>query len=286
MGAWSSSITGNDTVRDLKPEYDVAFYYYDVDTAVSKIEEFACSQGIDESDEAEWCNYIYPLADFMWNKGILTEAVRHRALDMIDAGIGLDVWAESGEKMLEHRKKALCRFREKLLSPQPPKKKIRIKLYMSPIFEIGDLIAIQLKTMDKTYLPSSRFDEAFFRACHDQWVVLRKIGDMVSYSSAIVPEVRDIWPVFQLYGEIYDICPSAEQLESVPWARFRDSENGIFICEGSMSYFKKRNYRIIGKNSADIASVQNNDIDHYIWFGINKSHANADTSILSGIIEC
>ena len=27
MGAWSTSITGNDTAQDLKSEYQAAFYY-------------------------------------------------------------------------------------------------------------------------------------------------------------------------------------------------------------------------------------------------------------------
>lgn len=286
MGAWNCSITGNDTACDLKPEYEVAFYRYDPEIAVSKIDEFVRSQGIKESDEADWCNYVYSLADFMWNHGILTETVKKRALDLIDAGFGLDEWEESAMRILKRRKEVLSAFQEKLLSPQKPKKKIRIKLYMSPIFEAGDLVAIQLKTLDKVFLKSSCFDEQFFRTCHDKWVVLRKVGDRVSYHSAIVPEVRDIWPMFQLYGKIYDICPAPEQLKSVPWASFRPSEDGLFICEGSMSHFRKRNYQVIGKNCADIDALQDSGTDQYIWFEINSPHANADTSIINGIIEC
>ena len=140
MGAWSTSITGNDTAQDLKSEYQAAFYYYDVETALQKIDEYVRTEMFSESDEEEWCDYYYSLADFMWRKGILTEKIKNTALEMIDSGFGLEIWAESGKTILNKRKKELEKFREKLLSEQPPRKKIRIDLYMTPIFEKGDII--------------------------------------------------------------------------------------------------------------------------------------------------
>lgn len=52
MGTWSTSITGNDTAQDLLFEYKAAFFYYDVDTAVKKIDEFVRTI-FNETDEAE-----------------------------------------------------------------------------------------------------------------------------------------------------------------------------------------------------------------------------------------
>lgn len=52
MGTWSTSITGNDTAQDLLFEYKAAFFYYDVDTAVKKIDEFVRTM-FNETDEAE-----------------------------------------------------------------------------------------------------------------------------------------------------------------------------------------------------------------------------------------
>ena len=64
------------------------------------------------------------------------------------------------------------------------------------------MIALQLRTADKAYpAEKSHFTEAFFKACDGKWVVIRKLWDWVSYTSSIVPEVKDIWPVFQLYGK-------------------------------------------------------------------------------------
>ena len=143
MGAWNVSITGNDTAQDLKYEYQAAFYYYDVETALEKLDAYVRTHICRESDEEEWCNYYYSLADFMWRKGILTDAVRDRAVRMIDEDFGLGLWAEV-EKTLQKRKKALAEFREKLLSPQGEKKKIRVNLYLESVFDVGDVVAFRL----------------------------------------------------------------------------------------------------------------------------------------------
>ena len=127
MGAWSESITGNDTAEDLLYEYPAAFLKYEPEEALSKIDQYVRENEFDESEPEEWCNYVYSLADYMWKKGILTDKVKERAIQMIDSGFGLDIWAESGEKMLKARKRVLSKFREKLTSPMPPKKKIKLE---------------------------------------------------------------------------------------------------------------------------------------------------------------
>ncbi len=143
MGAWSVSINGNDTAQDLKNEYKVAFHSYDVDTALQKIDAYV-REMFDESDEEEWCNYIYSLAEYTWKHGRLTDAIRDRAIRMIDSGFGLDIWEESGKAVLNKRKKVLAELRDKLLSPQPPQKKISLGFRTKSIFETGELIAFQL----------------------------------------------------------------------------------------------------------------------------------------------
>ena len=127
MGTWSVSITGNDTSQDLMSEYRAAFYYNDVDVAVSKINKYVRKNGYDESFENEWCDYYYSLADFMWCNGILTDAVRDEAVRLIDIGFGLDVWEESGAEILQKRNAVLQAFRDKITSAQPAKKKILLK---------------------------------------------------------------------------------------------------------------------------------------------------------------
>lgn len=296
MGAWNVSINGNDTAQDLKKEYQAAFFYNDAETALAKIDAYIRQVGYDESDQEEWCDYYYSLADFMWKHGILTDGVRSRAVEMIDSEFGLELWEDAGIKTLEKRKKVLAEFREKLQSPQPPKKKISIKLYLNPIFETGDLVAIQLQTADKHYISGSNFTEQFFRACDGKYVVLRKVSDMISYTSEIEPRVRDHWAVFQLYGKIFDHLPTADELENVPWAdpskarrkrcRFDQSLpiNNMFYCESSMFYFRKRKYSVIGKNLRDIP-VETVKVGDSLFLGINHTGGNSDTDILMAILD-
>lgn len=97
MGSWSAGVWGNDTAEDLKSEYQCAFYRYDPEEAVRRLDEYVRTSVGDESDTIEWCNYIYSLADFMWKKGILTEAVETAAVSMIDSGFGLDEWEKSSK---------------------------------------------------------------------------------------------------------------------------------------------------------------------------------------------
>lgn len=284
MGAWNVSITGNDTAQDLKYEYQAAFYYYDVETALEKLDAYVRTHICRESDEEEWCNYYYSLADFMWRKGILTDAVRDRAVQMIDEDFGLGLWAED-EKTLQKRNKALAEFREKLLSPQGEKKKIRIKLNLESVFEVGDVVAFRLKTADKSYIPEpygkkAHFDEAFFKACDGKYVVMRKAKDDISYRSEVVPEVADHWIIFQLYGKIFEEIPTMEELSSVGWAHSEDG-NGVFLCESSLYYFKRRDFQVIGHDGKHVGSARQRDSS--IFFSVNVPHYNADSLLIEAI---
>jgi hypothetical protein len=284
MGAWNVSITGNDTAQDLKYEYQAAFYYYDVETALEKLDAYVRTHICRESDEEEWCNYYYSLADFMWRKGILTDAVRDRAVQMIDEDFGLGLWAED-EKTLQKRKKALAEFREKLLSPQGEKKKIRVKLNLESVFEVGDVVAFRLKTADKSYIPEpygkkAHFDEAFFKACDGKYVVMRKAKDDISYRSMVVPEVADHWIIFQLYGKIFEEIPTMEELSTVGWAHSEDG-NGVFLCESSLYYFKRRDFQVIGHDGKHVGSARQRDSS--IFFSVNVPHYNADSLLIEAI---
>lgn len=296
MIAWNAGVNGNFAAQDLIKEYHAAFFYNDVETALVKIEAYVRNEVCDESDEDAWCTYSYSLADFMWRHGILTDAVRNRAVEMIDSGFDLLPWEAAGDMILERRKKALGRLREKLLSPQPPQKKISLKWYRKPVFKTGDLVAIQLRTLDKRYLERSCFTEQFFRECNDNYVVLRKAADKIAYTSGAEPRASDHWAVFQLYGKVFDHCPSAEELNGVPWAdpwkKYRnrpwfDSScpvDGMFYCESNIAHFRKRKYAIIGKKLDDMPEVSLG-LNACPYLGIDPADEEGDTDILTAIVD-
>ena len=282
MGAWNASINGNDTAQDLKSEYQAAFFYNDVETALAKIDTYVRSM-FDESDEEEWSCYFYSLAEFMWKHGILTEDVRARAIDMIDSGFGLEIWELEGTSTLNKRKKVLAEFRGKLLSPQPPKKKIRFNLHMKPIFQTGDLVALQLKTLDKHYPAHSKLGEDIFKGYDGKYIVLRKVGDEISQYSSIEPQLKDYWAKFQLYNAIFDDCPSAEQLRNVPFVPTRD--NSTFTSESSLFHLKKRNCRVIGNNQDDLPEFNKTHGLSFIFWGISNLWGSPELDILTAILN-
>ena len=296
MGAWDVGITSNDTAHDLKADFQAAFSYYDVETALAKINAYVRAEGFDESDESDWCDYYYSLANFMWKKGILTDEVRDTAVNMIDTGFGLEIWADEGEKTLYKRKKVLAKFREMLLSPQPVKKKIKVDLFLDSVFDIGDYIAFQLQTKDLCYLAAeSSFDQDYFRSMDGKYVVIRKVQDNVSYQSKIVPEVADHWIVYQLYCGFFDEIPDMSQLKDNHWAykegriAYDDPPNKkscYFYCESSLFYFKKRGYKVIGNSKKGIEkSINANRMAHHLTIGRPSNFYNGDTYLIDCILK-
>lgn len=299
MGAWSESITGNDTAQDLRSEYQVAFYYYnDVDTALRKINDYVRNVGIDESDESEWCDYYYSLADFMWSKGILTDAVKNETVRLIDSGFGLEIWEDAGKKTLEKRKKVLKAFRDKIMSPQPPKKKISMGLHKK-LFEIGDIIILQIQTADKTYTGRQKnVSEETLKKADGKYVAIRKIADIKNRLSAIEPAACNYYPIFQLYNKLFNMPPELENVINLDCAKFpldgvrNSNHDGLFCGYGGMLYFKKRKYAVIGNYQKDIKTFSQKyrfdgqnppcEIETF-FFGINHEYYNVDEALLNGI---
>lgn len=284
MGTWSEGITGNDTAQDLLDEYRAAFFKFDVDTAVKKIDEYVRTM-FDETDEEEFCSYFYSLADFMWKKGILTDDIRDRAVSMVDSDFGMGEWIEAGSSAEKARRKVLKAFKEKIMSPQCAPKKIRIDFHMEDIFNDGEYVAIQLKTLGKPYTCRSDTRKGItdeeFHSLDGKYVVLQKIKSHISCVSQIVPEVCDRWAVFRMFKGIYDSISdidiaSLEEVELSP-------DNPFFTTESSMSYFKKRGYQVIGKGIAPDGNVRRNVVQG-IYFGINQPHYNPDSQIVSRLL--
>ncbi len=291
MGTWSASVTANDLAQNLKSEYAAAFYYYDVQTALQKIESYVRKEICDESDKDEWCSFFYSLADFMWKKGILTEEIKQRTIDMIDKGWGLGLWEESGKAALNARKKVLAKFREQLLSPMPDNKKLsKPNLYLRDIFETGDLIAIQLQTADKQYTCGDRkpMSDKDFHAMDGKYVLVQKIRCKISYTSSVVPEVKNHWAVFRLLNGVYDAVPENVNIAALRDARLQHSTplttvpTPLFYCESSMFCFKKRKYKLIGNFPQQAAAYQALPCDP-IYLGMDRKWYNADSLLLASM---
>ena len=293
MGAWSESITGNDTASDLLNEYPAAFFKYEPDEAVAVLDQYVRENEFDESEPEEWCNYVYSLADYMWKKGILTDEVKKRALQMIDSGFGLDIWAESSEKMLKARKKVLARFREKITSPMPPIKKIKLDICQDRIFENGDVIAVQLQTAGKNYNLSrvhlKEMSEEDFHACDGKYILMQLIDCPAKSYSSIVPEIKDYEACFRLFDGIYDKVPESININELKPANFSNDIGRIiscFRCESKMFYFKRRKYQLICNAPVQDIIDEKSDNHHsveYISFSVDYQNCNPDSEFLAAM---
>lgn len=287
MGTWGYSVTANDTAQDLLTEYQAAFFYNDPETAFKKIDDHVRKNICDETDEEKWCCYFYSLADYMWKKGLLTEEIRDKAVQMIDSGFGMDIWRSSGEKEAAKRTAALEKFKKKLLSPQPPQKKITISLCTKPVFEVGDIIAMQLQTAGKIYAKMASVDKPMtdeeFHALDGKFILIRKIRDKISFTSAVEPNVKDISPVFQLFDGVYDEPPADVKLSELKDAKFisiRDTP--LFEADGGSGRYKKRKCKVIANDKTGIEEFEN-AVSAFAPLSFSSKWYNLDSSLLAAM---
>ena len=78
----------------------------------------------DFEDEDEGPTAWLALAATQWQLGRLDERTRKRAVQIIDTGASLRLWAED-PKLLDRRRGSLVKLRRQLLSKQPAEKEIR-----------------------------------------------------------------------------------------------------------------------------------------------------------------
>jgi hypothetical protein len=80
------------------------------------------------------------LAATQWKLGRLIDAVRDRAILVIDSGDDLQRWQDSPKSEIRQREKHLAKLREQLHTPQPPAKKIKKRVKASTDFVAGDVV--------------------------------------------------------------------------------------------------------------------------------------------------
>ena len=189
--------------------------------------------------------------------------------------------------MKKMTKKKLAEFQEKLLSPQPPKKRIKPNVYTERIFRDGDIVAVQLQTKGKPYTEGDMrpmTKEEFF-AVDGKYVLMQLVRCRTDWSSSIVPEVKDHWAEFRLFDGIFDVVP-----ENIDFSRLKEANlwhrkfTPFFFCESSMFYFKRRKYKVLCNRKDLIEKYKDmNQPDKAIFWGINKPWINPDSELVAAM---
>lgn len=79
----------------------------------------------DIGDDPEHCEMWLALAATQHKVGRLDDAIRDRAIQIIDSGDGEGWWREEGGRELSRRRVVLTKLRDQLTGPQPPRRTMR-----------------------------------------------------------------------------------------------------------------------------------------------------------------
>jgi len=142
MGAWSTSILGDDFASDVHSDFMDAYNDGADLKAIRASLEQECSNEVADPDEGPV--FWLALAKAQWDCGALEADVLERVKQIVERGLGLDRWADEPARDLVKRKKVLTEFYTKLQTPRLNPKRRR-KLRLKPaIFAAGDCLILTL----------------------------------------------------------------------------------------------------------------------------------------------
>lgn len=176
MGTWGPKLYQDDLAEDIRD------YYKDQlnrgKKGIDITRELLVKYQIEISDSEEASVFWFALADTQWNLGRLEDKVKETALKHILLGDDLERWKIEKPKMAKAREQTIEELRQKLLSPQPPEKKVTpYKIYRCE-WKDGDVYAYQLE--------SNLAEE---KGLYGRYFLIQKVDEGVWHPGHIVPIV-------------------------------------------------------------------------------------------------
>ncbi len=155
MGSWGTAIFSDDTASDIRGEYR-ELLEDQVPDAEATQRVIAAYQHLDADEEhLLWL----ALAAAQSPLGRLEEDVKARALDVIDTGRGLELWAEAGDKELAKRQAVLAKLRAQLTGPQPARKVVRRPWRHETDLRPGDVLSFTASNGQMVLFRVARVDD-------------------------------------------------------------------------------------------------------------------------------
>lgn len=159
MGAWDSSINGNDAFLDIYNNFFAAYNEgFSPQNATKQIlenfeEEF--------NDYEDGNNYLFGLALAQWETKSLSFSVLEKVRAIINTGKDLALWKEleADEQTIEERKIVLNNFLQQIsVEKENAKRRVRVKYD----FKTVDLIRILAPDGKKTFYASEHFTNGIY----------------------------------------------------------------------------------------------------------------------------
>ena len=177
MGTWGTKLYQDDITSDVREYYqDVIKKTKDGSLTTEKLLK-AFSSELDDRDDAPlvW----FALADTQWDYGRLEDFVKEKALYYLEQGEDLFRWNDESPEDADKRKRILDKLKEKLLSPQPPEKKIAKTKHYCCQWKMGDVYAYPLVS-----------DYAKEKGLEGRYFLFHKIDEGTFYPEHVIPIVR------------------------------------------------------------------------------------------------
>ena len=176
MGTWGVKLYDDDIALDIKERFTDPNSRKNVwEITTELMEEYSCILDDVHGAPVFW----FTLVDTQWNLGCLLQDVKERALEWLERGGDLAVWAEENPKLAIKRKAVLTELQQKLKSPQPSPKKLKQPRLFRCGWGIGDVFAYQF---------TSKYSKK--KGYYKKYTYFVKIGEKIWYPGHIVPVVR------------------------------------------------------------------------------------------------
>lgn len=176
MGTWGPKLYQDDFAEDIRDYYIDQLHRGKI--GINITQELLVKHMIQISDPEEASIFWFALADTQWNLGRLEDKVKEIALEHILMGDNLERWKIENPKMAKAREQILKDLRQKLLSPQPPEKKMsQYKIYRCE-WKYGDVYAYKLES-----------DLAQEKGLYGRYLLIQKVDEGLWHPGHIVPIV-------------------------------------------------------------------------------------------------
>lgn len=176
MGAWGPGLFSDDVACEVKEYYmNCLRENMSADEAEASVVSYF-SEELSDSDDGSVV--VLALADTAWRVGRLSEKLKNAAVKIIDTGEGLERWEAEGKQLLKKRQSVLTKLKEKLLSHQPPEKKVyKYKIYKCE-WKIGDVFAYRFES-----------ELAREKGYYGRYLIIQKVDEGNWYPGHVVPIV-------------------------------------------------------------------------------------------------
>lgn len=161
MGASGAGVFASDTAQDVREEW--VGFFRDTQSAKKATDRVlrSCRSELKDSDDGPIVWLV--LAALQMKYGCLEARVKKAALDVIDGGKGLDLWAEQGGKTLAARKATYAAMRKQLMGKQiPAKRPPRKETPEDSGFRLGDVVAVPVSATRRGFVKVCKVERSTY----------------------------------------------------------------------------------------------------------------------------